>query len=325
MSQTPSEFLNLRLRPWGLLAAAGAVGCAATVLGFLGRFWWLPDLFSHFPVHYAMGLVVLSIVLLVARRRTTAIVFLAFACVNLAIVLPMFFGGSRTLPTGTPTLRAMLLNVNSRQGDVARVEQVVRELRPDILVLEEVNSRWMPALARLSEAYPHTIVEPREDNFGIGLFSKLPLVEGEVAYIGGADVPTILATVDVGDTNLQVVATHPLPPIGSEYSHWRNEQLARLPRYIDASQPTLLLGDLNATPWNHYFRRLLKQTGLLDSSRGHGVQGSWPSFLPSPLRIPIDHVLHSPAVVVVNRAIGPDVKSDHLPVIVDFAVVEQGP
>ena len=95
----------------------------------------------------------------------------------------------------------------------------------------------------------------------------------------------------------------------------------QLSNHIDASEPTILLGDLNTTPWSHHFRRLLKQTRLLDSLRGHGVQGSWPSFLPAPLRIPIDHVLHSPEVAITGRAIGPDANSDHLPVIVDFGLL----
>ncbi|MDZ7617898.1 MAG: endonuclease/exonuclease/phosphatase family protein [Patescibacteria group bacterium] len=325
MLQPTSEFLSSRLRPWGLLTAAGAVGCAATAMGLLGRFWWLLDLMAHFPVHYALGLVVLAIVLLWARRRATAVVFLAFAGVNLAIVSPAYFGKQPAPPAAHLTLRAMLLNVNARQGDVARVEQVVRQWNPDILVLEEVSSRWMPALARLAEAYPHTIIEPRGDNFGICLLSKLPVVKREVVHIGDADVPTILATVDTGTARLHIVATHPLPPIGREYSRWRNEQLEKLPHHIDASQPTLLLGDLNTTPWSHHFRQLIRESGLLDSSRGRGIQGSWPSFVPSPLRIPIDHVLHSPAVAVVSRSIGPSVNSDHRPVIVDFAVIEQRP
>ncbi|MDY0167257.1 MAG: endonuclease/exonuclease/phosphatase family protein [Thermoguttaceae bacterium] len=320
MEKEPSGFFRLHIQPWGLLTAAGAVACAATLLGFLGRFWWFFDLFTHFPVQYLLGLTALGAVLIVGRRKAGVVLF-AFACVNLMLVLPTYFGGQKAPPAGTPTLRAMLLNVNTRFGDPQRVKQVVRDTAPDILVLEEISAQWMRQLDWLRDSHPYVLAEQREDNFGIGLFSKLPLVESEVVYIGSADVPSILATIDTGQANLRVIATHPLPPIGREYARWRNEQLQRLPNHIDASEPTILLGDLNVTPWSCHFRRLLKRSGLLDSSRGYGVQGSWPNFVPSPLRIPIDHVLHSPAVVIVNRAIGPDVNSDHLPVIVDFAIL----
>jgi hypothetical protein len=79
---------------------------------------------------------------------------------------------------------------------------------------------------------------------------------------------------------------------------------------------------LNLTPWSFHFKVLLRVTGLHDSARGFGVQPSWPNNNPF-LRIPLDHVLHSPDIVVLQRTIGPDVKSDHFPVIVDLALPGQ--
>ena len=319
MNERPSSFLSVSLRPWGLLTVAGVVACAATLFGFLGRFWWFLDLFSHFRVQYLVGLLVFGLLLFLGHRRRTAAMFLVFACVNLVMVLPLYFGRqSRPAGGGTP-LRAMLLNVNTRLGDAARVKDAVSAADPDILVLEEISARWMTDLAWLTNAYPHSLAQPREDNFGIALFSKLPLAESEVTYIGDAEVPSILATVHAPHTDLRVVATHPLPPGGRDYSHWRNEQLERLPDYVRSPLPVLLLGDLNVTPWSYYFRRLLSRTGLRDSAQGYGVQPTWPNFNLL-LRIPIDHCLHSPDIVIVDRRIGPDVSSDHYPVIVDIMV-----
>ena len=87
-------------------------------------------------------------------------------------------------------------------------------------------------------------------------------------------------------------------------------------RTLDA--PVLLLGDLNATPWSHPFKRLLQETGLIDGSRGMGYQPTWPAGV-LPLLIPIDHCLHSQELRVVHKEVGPMVGSDHYPVIVDFA------
>ena len=70
-----------------------------------------------------------------------------------------------------------------------------------------------------------------------------------------------------------------------------------------------------------------RQTGLVDSSRGRGLQSTGP-VRPLGLRIPIDHCLVSAGVVVHDKQIGPDVGSDHLPLMVDLAVadnVEQVP
>lgn len=319
MNEKRPTFLSLSIKPWGLLTAGGVVICVSTVFGFLGRFSWLLDLFSHFRVQYAIGLSVLGILLLVGRRPRTAATFLGFVCLNLALILPLYLGGSTVKVDPRPKLRVMLLNVNTRLGDPDRVREVIEAADPDILVLEEISSQWLSELAGLTTSHPHSLTEPREDNFGIGLFSKLPLVEGEVVYIGNAEVPSIQATLRTADTDLYVFATHPLPPIGRDYSRWRNEQLSRLPDYVQSNLPTLLLGDLNVTPWSYHFRRLLARSGLRDSTKGYGVQPTWPNRNPL-LRIPIDHCLHSEHIAIVNRQVGEDVASDHYPLIVDFVI-----
>jgi endonuclease/exonuclease/phosphatase (EEP) superfamily protein YafD len=120
------------------------------------------------------------------------------------------------------------------------------------------------------------------------------------------------------------MATHPLPPAGRDYSRWRNNQLAQLPGWVHrATSPLLLLGDLNVSPWSSHFRRLLRESGLRDSSQGRGVLPTWPTFSPL-LRIPIDHCLYSQGIAIVDRRTGPHVGSDHFPVIVDFVIEADG-
>ena len=53
--------------------------------------------------------------------------------------------------------------------------------------------------------------------------------------------------------------------------------------------------------------------------KGYGFQPSWPANNRL-LRIPIDHVLHSPEIVIHDRVIGSTVGSDHFPVLVDFTI-----
>jgi endonuclease/exonuclease/phosphatase (EEP) superfamily protein YafD len=289
-------------------------------MGFLGRWSWFFDLFAHFRVQYVVSLLLLCITLVVARRRKAAGVLAVFACVNLFLIAPFYFDGRQLATDHSSVLRAMQLNVNTRLGSPEQVEQAIRLEDPQLVVLEEVSARWMTELEWLKESHPHHVSLAREDNFGIALFSKFPLVDSKVLNIGTAGVPSILATVQTSEGMLRVIATHPLPPMGSRYSRLRNEQLERLADYIDSSRPTLLIGDLNATPWSYPFRRLLKRSGLQDSGRGYGIQPTWPNFNPL-LRIPIDHCLHSPDIVITSRRVGEDVASDHYPLIIDFAVV----
>jgi len=313
--------MRIRLSVLGLLGAAGAVACAATLLGWLGRFSWILDLFSHFRLQYLLGLGLAGVVFLAARRLKTAALFFAFASINLCVLAPFYFGGGgRGVVDGSVRpLRAMLINVNSRLGDKDRVRQVIHETDPDFVVLEEITSRWLLDLRWLLDSHPHSCVQTREDNFGIGLFSKMPLDEGKIVSIGEIGVPSILATIATDQGQLRVVATHPPPPAGGEYSRWRNDQLDRLPDHIRSPLPLILLGDLNVTPWNHHFKRLIERTGLIDSSRGRGIGPTWPTYNPF-LLIPIDHCLHSAEITVVEKYNGEGVGSDHFPVIVDFVI-----
>ncbi len=166
------------------------VASLATFIGFLGRFYWFFDLFSHFRVQYILGLLVFGFLLLVGRRRKMAVTFLIFACANLVVVLPLYFGGQSRPTNDTPMLRAMLINVNTRLGDANRVKYVVSDADPDILVLEEISHQWISDLAWLTNSYPYSITQPREDNFGIGVFSKLALDESKVCYIGRENLGT---------------------------------------------------------------------------------------------------------------------------------------
>lgn len=288
------------------------------MLGFLGKFSWFLDLFSHFRVQYMLGLGFLGLLLFLRGYRKAAAVFIAFALINFGIVLPLYFGGQEVPANAGSPLRVMFLNVGTDSGDTERVGRLVQDIDPDILVLEEISSQWMSDLKALEKSHPHSQVQTREDNFGIGLFSKFPLVDSGIIDIGGG-VPSIVATIVAEQGEVRIIATHPLPPVNGEYSRGRNEQFERLPNHTRSSLPLILLGDLNVTPWSYHFRRMLKRTGLIDSSQGRGVQATWPRTLPV-LLIPLDHFLHSSDVFVVEKSIGANVGSDHYPVIVDFVI-----
>ena len=119
---------------------------------------------------------------------------------------------------------------------------------------------------------------------------------------------------------MTIIGTHPLPPGNSETWRLRNEQFEALARLCRTqTDAVVVIGDLNTTSWSAHFGTLLAGTRLRDSRAGFGVQATWPAWSPLP-RIPIDHCLVSPEIVVRQRFIGPDVGSDHYPLVVDLAV-----
>lgn len=302
----------------GVADVMGIGLAVATLLGFLGRLHWMLDLFAHFRVQYMqLGLVLIGIALW-RRRNKRAVAWVLLACLNYAFVLPLYFG-KPAAPNEKP-IRAMLMNINAGNGNTQPVIDAIRSADPDLLLLEEVTPKWARELAVLNASYPHRIAEPREDCFGIMLLSKYPLAHEQTIEIEGIDVPSIIADVHFPQGTVSVIGTHPLPPVGAEYSRKRNIQLMEL-SYMAGEQkhPVLLIGDLNVSPFSYWFRRVVSESGLKDSTKGFGFQPSWPSHNRF-LRIPVDHVLHSPEIIIHNRVVLGDVGSDHFPVVVAFSL-----
>ncbi len=315
------QAVRLKVSPLGLISAAGTLVAGASLLGFLGPLWWFFDLFSHFRVQYTATLFLLALPLLVTGRWTTGGILAAFVVANLSTILPLYMDRTDHLVTTAPAHRAMLINVQTSNERYDAVAQAIEDHDPDLLLLLEVNHDWLQALPALKESHPHQLAAPRDDEFGIALFSKFPLERAEIVTIGSLDVPSVRAEITLDDQRLMIFGTHPLPPVGAAAAGYRDEHLAALSSSLQKIPlPVLLLGDLNVTPWSIHYQRVLEHSGLRDCSQGRGVQATWPTFFPVFL-IPIDHCLHSPQVVVQDHQVGPWVGSDHYPVIVDFAIL----
>jgi len=302
----------------GLLEVGGVLLCLTTVTGFLGRLWWILELTSHFRLHLAVSLLALAAVWALKRRWRIAVVCGAFAAINLSLLLSLLYPSSRTLsPSGAP-LRLAAINVHTANERADLVLDFLRSADADVILLMEVNERWMSDLSPLHSSHPHVLAEPREDNFGIALFSRIPLTNHAVIELSEAGVPSIKVDMRVGAAMITLLGTHPLPPGFSEYARLRNDQLREIATHVRAqSGPFIVVGDLNATPWSPYFADLLRNSGLKNTSQGRGLHGSWPAWLPVG-RIPLDHCLVSPSIGVISKRLGSHIGADHLPIVVEL-------
>jgi endonuclease/exonuclease/phosphatase (EEP) superfamily protein YafD len=284
----------------------------ATLAGFAGGWHWLLDLASHFRWYWLLAALVWFAV--ASRRRSTpAGVCLAVAiAANAWAILPYWLppaGGT----DGGESLEIVSLNVFALNADKDRTLAYLRHRAADVVVLVEIEASWAEALESLAALYPHRVIEPRDDMFGVAVLSQLPLESPRVEEPAGGP-PVIVTGVRRGEQRFLLMAAHPPAPISAAWSARRDAQLAAIGDLAAAeSQPVIVAGDLNATPFSHGFRQLTRLRGLRDSALGRGLQNTWNArhWLP---RIPIDHVVVSPEVRVVSRTVGPDVGSDHLPV-----------
>jgi len=308
-------------KPVGILFRVFAlVGAFVSLLGFAGAWAWQLDLLAHFRVQYSLVLALLTGLLLLARSRRVALVVGVVAVLNVAQVVPVYVPATRASPT-RPRVRVMMANVYTDNQQHERLLEYIHREDPDIILLTEVDQRWTDALRVIEEEYPHSVAETDLGNFGIALYSRFQPRVIEVRSIGDVQAPpSVFAELEAHGSVLTILGTHPVPPVNAAQALSRDRQLAALAQLAAAVRgPVILLGDLNLTPWSPHFSELLERSGLRDTRNGFGVHATWPAGDPTFLKIPIDHCLVSDDVTVVDRSVGPELGSDHNPVVVDLA------
>jgi endonuclease/exonuclease/phosphatase (EEP) superfamily protein YafD len=302
------------VRIWVLL---GVSSMAATVAAVLARQFWAFDLFAHFRVQLAAAQVLLVLIFLARRRRAWAVLLLAGVGVNAAAIWP-YLAPAASIAAEGAALRIGFANVERRNTEGGGLVASMSAAAPDLLAVIEYSEAWAERLRPLTDAYPFRIELPRDDNFGIALFSRMPLLDGRSFELEGH--PAIAVSVEYRGTPVRVVAAHLMPPMSAAMAARRQRQLDALAAQLDATtEPTVLVGDFNLSPYSPHFGAFLADTSLQDAAAGQGLRYTWPAFMPL-LGIPIDHCLTSRHWHTVNYRRLPAYGSDHLPVVVDLAL-----
>jgi endonuclease/exonuclease/phosphatase (EEP) superfamily protein YafD len=269
------------------------------------------------------------------RLRRLSIVAAAVLGTNVLVVAPLYFAPSDAQPDSTATvaldkahaLEILLLNVMTANERKTQVACYVEGSGADLVFLIEVDEAWRQEMETGTPRYRSIAAAPRSDNFGMMVLAKtnsvsMSVVDARVIELlpdrtGLPAIETVVRGVDGGKT--WILAAHPVPPTSPSRAAIRDAQLRAVGDRIRRADSAIVVGDLNATPWSAPFRRLVGDHDLVDSQRGHGAIGTWPATFPALARIPIDLVLHDGKLVTIDRAVGPPLGSDHLPVHVTIA------
>lgn len=283
-------------------------------LGLFGGWSWFLDLLSHFRWQYvAVGAVVLVVA---AWRRAWWVIGATVLTLSLngwliaRLAWPQEPGiASLPADSGLSVVSLNVQRVNSRKQDVLAY---LRSADADVIFLMEVDEPWLAALQPLQAQYAHRFASPRPDNFGLALFSRVPLQNPRLLQLADSAVPTVAAGIVHQGRGLTLIGTHPVPPLGRRAAQLRDSQLAALAAAVaQLDEPVLVVGDLNSTPWSRGLRLLT--AGAL------GFRGNTAPWKPtwragSLLAVPIDHALCTAPLAITAHEVGPDLGSDHRPV-----------
>jgi endonuclease/exonuclease/phosphatase (EEP) superfamily protein YafD len=185
-------------------------------------------------------------------------------------------------------LRVFHMNVLQPNTSYAQAIAQALQSEADIISVQEVDPRWAAELRMvLGSRYPFFHLEPRQNCYGIALFSKLPFER--VATLESAGAPFIEAWLKVGGDRIRLIAVHATSPISYDHFRRRNEQLQALGGMLACDDTsTIVIGDLNTVPWDQAFRRFCTRAGLRSSAPS--TYRTWPSIGPF-AAIPLDHIL----------------------------------
>lgn len=311
MSPRWRRFLAVRARVLALLAIAGLLSplFSHSLADTGGAASWLVDLGAHWQWLFLALLVISSLLLAILDRR--------WAIVVLAAPLP-WLSASPAAPSGERTADALVLasaNIQYRNPDPRALVEWLRKENVDVAAVLEVTFAHVRELEAMAD-YPHRRIVPDDGPFGIAVLSRHPLAEVKVIE-GAAGIPRIETVVQLLRGRVRLTALHPMPPLTAEDHFARNRLLRALADAAAASsEPAILAGDLNATPWSSAF------AGLADRGlrRASGLAPTWPASAAGLMGIPIDHVLVTRQWRVVASGRGPDLGSDHFPVLVTLAL-----
>lgn len=298
----------------GLVVAALWVVCVSAGAVLLAPLGWPFELFSHFRLQLAVAALLLVPALLLLRVPKAAALSAVLAAV-------LFVPDARGLVAAEPVvscagqpLVVVTANVRYTNREPKALLDWLAAQRPDVVVLQEVTPEWAAALVQ-SRAFEHGRILPRRDPYGIALVTRWPMQSVDAVDLAGDGVPSLDARLRVRGADVRVIGTHTRWPMSPRLAALRNLALERAANRARAgSVPTVMVGDLNLSPDSPQYAQLLERSGLRDAFAGRGWQPTWMAgFWPLALRI--DHQLVSPALCVERVQVGPEVGSDHRPVI----------
>lgn len=221
------------------------------------------------------------------------------------------------------SVRLVCANVLTPNRNAEELIRIIGNCSPDIILTLESDQWWQDKLAQLESAFPHTIQCPLDNLYGMHLYSKFPLIDGQIQYLLDEEFPSIHCKIKLESGRLvRCHFLHPAPPVPefSDDSSQRDAELIVVAKGVATeTMPVIVAGDLNDVAWSETTRLFRKISGLLDPRVGRGLINTFHAnywFL----RWPLDHLFHSRHFTVADIRRLPKFGSDHFALLTELVL-----
>ena len=302
--------------------------------------WWLSFLHIFAPFYF-LPLPFLIVLCWLIRARRWSLRLLPLLFIGLLLYGPRWVPRS-TVAASDATLKLVTFNVLPINPDLENITHWLETTDADLVLLQELGETNGDVLfENLHETYPYYEVLLGAQNV---LFSRYPVIESDLVNLGFWVVNRHV--VEIGGQMLAIYNIHMPMPVYEQrrvllptsngllnlmqrYDEaYRNQQIRTLLDIIQQEKlPYIVAGDFNTSDNALIYDEMaaVMRDAYRETNVGWG--GTWPAaigeegipaFIPVLLRI--DYVWHSPHLQPLTATIGPNLRSDHLPLVVTFVV-----
>lgn len=220
------------------------------------------------------------------------------------------------------SISLLTVNVLQQNEDPVKLLSLIETKSPDLVLLLEVNERWIKDLAPLKSKYKFKMEQPQENEYGLAFYSQLPLKNVEIRFLVEPEIPSVRAEVELPSGEfIKVIGLHPRPPRPQDGdSTERDAELVMVAKEVrNLTAPVIVMGDFNDVAWSHTTRLFRRISGLIDPRVGRGPFSTFPA---SSLifRFPLDYFFHSSSFSLNSIELLGDVGSDHLPIYMSLSL-----
>jgi endonuclease/exonuclease/phosphatase (EEP) superfamily protein YafD len=290
--------------------------------------WWVATALMFGPRWiWALPLLVLAPAALIMRRRLLWLSLLAGVLVAVPIMnlcVPWRLG---LQSRGTFHVRVLSCNAHYRELDAFELNQLIAEVKPDLVALQA----WSPRheLALLGDREWH--IERKQELLLASVYPirQVSVLEepffGKKGNIGRFDLETEIGTLYFFNLHLST----PRDGLGAVLARWsdgqavlqansnlRRTQSAHTNRFIrEVNGPVLVVGDFNTPPDSTIYDDYWSSYANAFSTAGFG----WGhTFFTNRAAVRIDHQLGRANWQCSRCWVGPDIGSEHRPLIADW-------
>ncbi|RZL45151.1 MAG: endonuclease/exonuclease/phosphatase family protein, partial [Pedobacter sp.] len=261
----------------------------STLIPFIRHDFWIFRVFEYPRLQkLALNLVLVGIIFLFDFPKTTVdLVIIVALLLNLFyllyLIIPFTIFGKKQIIDSknketSSTLKLFIGNVFQENRKANEYLTIIAECKPDVVLLVETDLWWQQEMDFLSNDYPHQVKIPLENTYGMLLYSKYELIDGQVNYLVKSDIPSIETLVKLPSGQLiKLFCLHPEPPVPQENprSTERDKEILLVANKAKVDKyPVIVMGDLNDVAWSYTTELFGKISGLLDPRRGRGFFNS---------------------------------------------------